>query len=293
MPSTGSPQASQQRRAWPARLAALRVIHPFPTLMNVAAALLFAAVAAGGPPEPWLAVRLAAVMFLTQAAIGALNDVCDRRADALSKPWKPIPAGAVSPRAALALAAGAAAGAVTLGATLGAVAWLYGLLGLAAGAAYDLGLKRTVLSGLPYLVALPLVPLWAWEASGQAPPTLWWVVPLGLLLGLSLHLANVLPDLEEDAAAGIRHAAHLLGPAWTARLAWAAFLLAAALGGGVLVALDRPLLPYGAAAALSLLLLAGGTLLFRRPRGLDPRLGFGAWAAAALLLSVSWLAALT
>ena len=289
----GSRNAQVRERAAGSRGAALRLIHPFPTLLNVAAVLLFAAVAADGVPEPWLAARLAAVMFFTQAAIGALNDVCDRHADALSKPWKPLPAGVVGLRTALAVAVASGAAAVALGATLGPAAWLYGLLGLAAGVAYDVRLKRTVLSGLPYLVAMPLVPLWVWEASGRRLPDLWWVVPLGLLLGLSLHLANVLPDLEDDARAGIRHAAHALGRRWTLRLAWAAFLLAAALGAAVLASLGRDLRLYGAAAALCPALLAAGTALFSGPRGLDPRLGFGAWAAAALVLSVSWLAALS
>jgi 4-hydroxybenzoate polyprenyltransferase len=274
-------------------LAAVRVIHPFPTLMSVAATGLLAVVAADGRPEPSILIRLLAVMFLTQAAIGTLNDYCDRFADALSKPWKPLVSGAVSARQALGIAVGAATAAVVLGATLGPAAWLYGVLGLAAGITYDLRLKRTVLSGVPYLVALPLVPLWVWEASGAFSPALWWLVPLGGLLGAALHLANALPDLNEDAEAGIQNAAHALGDAWTVRLACASFLLAQGLAAAVLVLLDGDLRLYlpGAVPSL-LLLLLGAWALYGRLR-LDRRWGFGAWMASALLVSVSWLAALT
>lgn len=293
MSQASSRQVRGQWRPGAGRLTALRVIHPLPTLMIVAATMLFAALAAEGVPDPWLAVRLATVMFLTQASIGTLNDFCDRHADALTKPWKPVAAGAVSPRFALGLAVSAAAAAAVLGVTLGLRAWPYGLAGLAAGLAYDLGLKRTVLSGLPYLVALPLIPLWVWEASGRFSPLLWWLVPLGLLLGLSLHMANVLPDLEDDAAAGIRHTAHALGPAWTARLAWAAFLLALTLGAAVLAVHGRALAFYVAGAALSVLMLWAGGWIFRGRPGLMRRLSFGVWMAAALTVSLCWLAALT
>jgi len=41
------------------------------------------------------------------------------------------------------------------------------MAGMACGLAYDLGLKRTRFSVVPYLIALPLLPLWVWTALGR------------------------------------------------------------------------------------------------------------------------------
>ena len=41
--------------------------------------------------------------------------------------------------------------------------------------------------------------------------TVFWLVPVGVLLGVTLNLANSLPDIEEDAAAGAKTLAVVLG----------------------------------------------------------------------------------
>jgi 4-hydroxybenzoate polyprenyltransferase len=94
------------------------------------------------------------------------------------------------------------------------------------GLAYDLGVKSTAWSWLPYAVAfgsLPAVPTLA-----QDPPAApaWWLVAAGSLLGVGAHLVNVLPDLADDAATGVRGLPHRLG-ARVSRLAAAVALLGA------------------------------------------------------------------
>ena len=65
-------------------------------------------------------------------------------------------------------------------------------------------------------------------ATLAASPPRWppvWALTAGALLGVAAHLANVLPDLQDDAAGGIHGLPHLLGAKATA-LTGAGLLLA-------------------------------------------------------------------
>src|SRR5205823_5433477 len=79
------------------------------------------------------------------------------------------------------------------------------------GQGYNLGLKRTPLSGIVFALAMPLIPLYAFAGMGRILPVLFWLVPVGVLLGVALNLANALPDIEEDAAGGAKTLAVVLG----------------------------------------------------------------------------------
>lgn len=84
----------------PALLKALLIIRPH----NIAAAVLSVAVGyilAGGT-EPWPLLLLAATALAT-AAGNVINDWFDRDIDAINKPKRPLPSGAVTGRAALGL----------------------------------------------------------------------------------------------------------------------------------------------------------------------------------------------
>src|SRR5256885_4196519 len=93
----------------------------------------------------------------------------------------------------------------------GWVALILGMLIEGLGLAYDLGLKSTPFSGLLYAIYFPLIPLLAWAVFGSYQPFLWWVLPFGAALGLAMNIANSLPDLEADTAAGVRGLPHRLG----------------------------------------------------------------------------------
>src|SRR6266568_1561012 len=60
-------------------------------------------------------------------------------------------------------------------------------------------------------LAMPLIPLYAFVGMGRMLPGLFWLVPVGVLLGVALNLANALPDIEEDAAGDARTLAVVLG----------------------------------------------------------------------------------
>ena len=272
----------------------MRIIHPFPTLLNVAATAGLAFVAARGAPDASVLVRMLLLMFCAQSAIGIVNDVCDRELDAATKPWKPVAAGIVRPDAAIAMAVALIAGVVAIGATLGAASLGLALLGLACGLAYDVWLKRTVFSAVPYMIAIPTLPLWVWVTLGEWRDALWWLLPIGPLLGLALHLQNTLPDLDADRAHGVEGLAHRLGAVRSIVVAWISFGIALAASIALAPVLDYELPPYLVAASVAGACLAasvGAYGVWRDERALQ--LGFGLLAIGSAVLATGWLAAVT
>lgn len=147
--------------------------------------------------------RIFLAMLGIQVAIGALNDVIDAPLDAVAKPRKPIPAGLVDRGAALAVAGGGAVAGLALSAISGPATLAVGAACLALGWTYDLRLSRTPMSWLPLTIALPLLPVHAWlGATGSMPLGLAALVPIGVLAGAGLALANGIVDVERDAAGG-------------------------------------------------------------------------------------------
>ncbi len=201
-----------KKRSFSARLTGFLLLsHPGPVAFHLVAVALFALLA-GWPRLIWSTLLLVAGAHTAmQLAIAMLNDYCDQRLDAASKPEKPIPRGLVTSREALLAGCLMIALMVLLLLPLPSLAWVFSLLYLALGIGYNLGLKSTPLSGVVFALAMPLIPLYAFAGMGRSLPLLLWLVPLGLLLGVALNLANSLPDIEEDASNGARTLAVVLG----------------------------------------------------------------------------------
>jgi 4-hydroxybenzoate polyprenyltransferase len=226
----------------------------------------------------------------SQFAIGSANDVVDRELDARTKPWKPVARGAIDPAVATAFAAMLSLACLALSASLSMATLLAAVGGLGCGLAYDLRLKRSRWSWLPYGLAIPTLPVWAWAAMERLTPRLLPAYPLGVLLGLSLHLANTLPDLEGDHAFGVRGLAHGLGRRRSLILCWSSMGLAQALTLALAPLLDYrgAAYPLGLAASVALLVLS--ILLYRlRPTPATLQVNFGVLALAALALAAGWL----
>jgi 4-hydroxybenzoate polyprenyltransferase len=269
-------------------LGVARLVHPFPSILAALVTVAIAAAAGGGPGT---VARLGLAMLAIQFAIGAVNDVADGDRDRDAKRPKPIPAGILSPgRAAL-------IGVVALVAGLGVAATVSpGVLGLAAlgagaGIVYDVRLKGTPVSWLGFMVGIPVLPLFAWlGASGTIPGAILVAAGVAVPAGAALALANELPDMERDAAAGLSSASGLLGR----RRAWALGALLqgvvatsavvgfGALGGrpDLLPALIATFVVLGAGVALG-----AGVSVRRRQRGWEVQ------AIAIGLLAAVWLAA--
>jgi 4-hydroxybenzoate polyprenyltransferase len=187
--------------------------------------------AAQAAPRGTGPVLVAPAVLAGQLSIGWSNDAFDARRDAASgRADKPVPAGAVSLRAVALAAAAALTVSVALCWAIGAAAGIINLVMMAAGWAYNAGLKSTLASGLTYIVGFGLIPAFAASTAPGHPAPRPWVTAAAALLGLGAHFANVLPDLAGDAATGVRglpqRVAARAGPA-AARLAALVLLLLA------------------------------------------------------------------
>lgn len=198
--------------------------HPIPTVAVTAISCALAALADNS------ALRVAmvtAAVFAGQLSIGWSNDAIDAERDRRSqRADKPVATGAV-PLAVVARAGGfALVLAIALSAVLGPPAGGAALLIVAAGWAYNAGLKATFWSWVPYAIAFGSLPAVATLARPDHAFPAAWAVAAGASLGVAAHLANVAPDLADDLATGVRGLPHRLGQRGTSVLGPA--LLAAA-----------------------------------------------------------------
>ncbi|HEU5437834.1 MAG TPA: UbiA family prenyltransferase [Ktedonobacterales bacterium] len=279
-------------------LGLLLVTHPLPSAMYVvmtAALALLAALSARQPLDPSALARVLLAVAAAQVAIGGLNDYCDRALDAASgRREKPLVRGLITSRDALTLVVGASIISLACFASLGLPAFLLGLLIEGLGVAYDLRFKGTPVSALLFAVYFPLFPLLAWAVFGRWQPFLLWLLPFGALLGIAMNVANTLPDLEADRAAGLRGLPHLLGPRRGMLLAWLApplvllAMWALDLAGAIPARLPAMLV---ATAGGLLPSLAAAALYRARPAPATLRRTFLLQAVGLLALAGGWLAA--
>jgi 4-hydroxybenzoate polyprenyltransferase len=207
-------------------LALLRSAHPEPGgAVTVALTLL----AVGVGHRGWSIVGVAAAVGATQLSVGWVNDWLDADRDrAAGRTDKPVASGGIGRRTVGVAGLISALAVPFLGLPFGWAAAVCISVVMVFALLYDWPLKSTPLSLLPYLVAFGALPAFVVLAlpGDRLPP--WWLVAAGALLGGGAHFANVLPDLADDAATGVRGLPHRLG-ARASQLAAAAFLLAATL----------------------------------------------------------------
>ena len=234
------------------------------------------------------------MMLCAQAAIGVTNDYFDRALDAETKPWKPVAAGIVSPGAAVAMALRSSSRRSCWRRRSALAGFLLALLGLASGLVYDARLKRTAFSAIPYMIAIPTLPLWVWATLGEWRAALWWLLPVGAMIGLALHLQNTIADIDGDAAHGVQGLAHRLGAERSMLLGWAAFGAALAVTVAIAPVVSYDLRWYGPAAGIAAAMSATsiGAYSLRRD-AFALQLGFGLLGIGSAVLAAGWLAAVT
>lgn len=196
-------------------VALLRATHPLPAVaVTIMVGALAAVRAVPAGTLAWIVASTAA----GQASVGWSNDYLDRHRDAAAgRTSKPLVRGDVAPGVVLASALAALPVSVALSIPVGLPEAAIMLIGVGSAWTYNLGLKATSLSWLPYAVSFGLVPVYVWAASGETAPP--WIVAGGAMLGVAAHLVNVLPDLEADRAAAVRGVPQRLGARWTVALA--------------------------------------------------------------------------
>ena len=184
------------------RLRAYLAATHFPQALAMVLLMTIATAVCGGS---WSSVAL---VFLAsaagQATVGWTNDVHDAAADrAAGRSNKPTVRGELRPddlRVPILVSA-------TLAIPLSFVAagWTGGAAHIAAVAsalAYNFFLARTVWSWVPYAVSFALMPVFIAQASSL---TLWPTVPvtlLSVLVGVTAHLLNAIPDIDIDRDTG-------------------------------------------------------------------------------------------
>lgn len=182
--------------------------HPGPTAAVTGIMTALAATAGRGSGTAWVGLAVLA----GQLSVGWSNDYLDRDRDyRAGRRDKPVAAGALPARlvgASAVLAVGAAAGLSLAGGWRAALAHS---VGIASAWAYNLGIKRTLVSPLPYALAFGLLPAFVTLGLPGHPWPAWWVVSVAALLGTAAHFTNVLPDLRDDVAEGVRGLPHRLG----------------------------------------------------------------------------------
>ncbi|MBF4613172.1 UbiA family prenyltransferase [Curtobacterium sp. VKM Ac-1376] len=242
--------------------------HPGPTVtVTVLAAVIAAAV---GHPV-WLVASVALTVLAGQLSIGLANDWIDADRDrAVGRSDKPVARGLIAVGTVRTAAVGTAGAAVVVSLLLGPVAAVAHLVLVAAGWAYDAGLKRTVWSVAPFVVAFGLLPVVAVAAGPEGQWPTWWAIATGAVFGIAIHCTNVLPDLVDDAATGVRGFPHRLGLRGAGVVAFGSLVVAAALvlggqvlgddpvrGRGVLLAVVGAVVVLGLAVVGVRLVLAG------------------------------------
>jgi 4-hydroxybenzoate polyprenyltransferase len=201
-----------------ARIRALaRACHPEPTAAVTAVSAALAGGAGRNVP------LIAAAVLAGQLSVGWDNDAVDAARDVVSgRPDKPVVRGQVTARTLRVASVAALAACVPLSLLASPYGGLH-LLAVASAWSYNRPLKSTPLSVLPYMVSFALL---AAFVLGRFGP--WWLLAAAALLGAGAHFANVLPDLADDLATGVRGLPHRLGRAGSTAAA-SLLLLAASL----------------------------------------------------------------
>jgi 4-hydroxybenzoate polyprenyltransferase len=243
--------------------------HIVPVLVVELATAAFAIIAWGDIPPARLLGPLLLAMLGGQLAIGATNELVDLPFDAVGKPTKPLPSGDVSIRGARLMVVGGLVIMIVCGLRFGVPAFALLALGTGLGVAYNFWFKRTPWSWLPYLLALPLLPIWVFTSMGKPEPRLLFLYPLGALAALGVHLAQALPDVAVDREAGLQTVTSRSGHLRTFVLAWLATLSGPILAWLAAEWLDvnEPVSAIAVAAGIALgALVVNGILVVANPR---------------------------
>jgi 4-hydroxybenzoate polyprenyltransferase len=259
--------------------------HPGPSVLVTAVLVAIAGLAGQRVPDATRILQLIGAMLPVQFCIGVINDVVDLPEDAVAKPHKPLVRGVI--RRSTALLVGVVLGAIGLAfaATINVQTLGFDALALGAGLAYDLGLRRTPLSWVPWWAGMAVLPLEGYASVGSIPSRLLVLIPLSGLIAIGLHFANALPDIDGDRRSGRRSLPVIVGDSvsqWAGPITLVVAGLIAALVAGPLG--QGGWVFWGGLAVLALGVVTVTVSRSRRP--------FPALAVATAFFAIAWLASL-
>jgi 4-hydroxybenzoate polyprenyltransferase len=150
------------------------------------------------------ALRVAIAVFAGQLVVGWTNDLIDAPLDiAAQRTKKPIVGkeiDIIQLRKSIVLALIAALF-LSLISPLGLIGTIIHFLGLLSAALYNLKLKSTILSPLPFIVSFGALPWAIYLPAGNQPP-LWLFIDF-ILIAVAFHFFNVLKDFQWDINQGV------------------------------------------------------------------------------------------
>lgn len=265
--------------------ACVMLIRPLNCAITAASAGVGALTAAPWPFPGQVGAAALAAALITGAG-NAFNDLVDVDIDLINRPSRPLPAGRISPAAALATAGGLAVCGVTLAWLVSRMHALVAAVVLAMLALYSLRLKRTAFWGNLAVAAMAatVFPFGA-TAAGSLGRS-WIPASLAFLFHLGREVIKDIEDFRGDSAVHAETVPVRLGTEPARRLA--AFLVLAVAG---LALLPAALDVYGVAyllpvLGLDLLLLITFRRL-QRPAGTMPQSQLGILLKAGMLLGLA------
>lgn len=224
-----------------------RACHPAPTVAVTAIATVLAARVGRGAES----VLVSAAVLTGQLGVGWSNDLIDRHRDlAARRVDKPIVAGLVDARLVRGASVVALSACVPLSLWTGTVAGAVHLGAVACALAYNLGLKQTRASVVPYVAAFAVLPAFATLGLDDPRWPPWWATVTGALFGAGAHFLNALDDLELDRRTGVLGLPQRVGAGPALQLGVG--LHAAAIGVLVTAPAGNPSPAAGLAATLAL-----------------------------------------
>lgn len=274
------------------------VMHLPQAACPVLAVWVFSVIAAGTsrqPLAPAVLARLLLGVLCVQAATAGVNDYSNRYLDAAAHRTGPVVRGLVQPWEALTVPIAVTAVMLALVGSLGAVPLVLVSALLVLGLLRDLYFKGSPVSAALHALYVALFPLLAWSVFGRWQVFLPWLLPLGAVAGVGMHFARALPDLERDAATGLRGLPHRLGRRRGELLACATLPALAGLMWALsvlrVVPAHGPALALATGAAFVATALMAALYISRRSGTGLLRVGFIVQVLGAICLGAGWLAA--
>jgi len=178
----------------------LEATHFGPTVLVVTISFLLSRFQYSVPDS----LRIAVAILAGQCVVGWTNDVVDLPLDsAAGRSKKPLVSGKITVAqlkpaifTALFLAL-----LLSLISPLGLKGTLVHALGLLSATMYNIKLKKTLLSVLPYIISFGSLPWAIYLSAGKHPPL--WLVLGFIFIASAFHFLNVLKDLDTDIAQGV------------------------------------------------------------------------------------------
>jgi 4-hydroxybenzoate polyprenyltransferase len=277
---------------WRVVRAYLVLPHTVPIVVVLAATAIFALIAVDGWPGIWTMIRLLGAMLGGQLIVGVVNELVDANLDTVAKSDKPLATGLVTRRGAYSELVLGALLLTGFGLSFALPSFAICLLGTGAGVAYSLWFKRTIWSWVPYLAALPLLPIWVWSALRSVDTGLFGIYPIGAAAMIAVQIAQSLPDVEADHAAGVRTLAVALGSRRAFIVCHGSLLGAIILAAGLAPLLtDRPAFVW-IAATISTCLIALNWIIWTRNARRGALACFPCISVGTAILGLGWAAAI-